>query len=259
MHHRLKRLSGLGFERMAEIVPAGESPDGRIKVKHRVKHDGYGCDFPPWMPVLLDDVAGDASVPPGRYAMLFVDGEIVMSDTPYELESSETFLNNAHGNVLVAGLGLGATLIPVARKPDVRRVMVVEKEEALGDLVWKHLPLDVQKKTEVWFIDAFEWLPPKGVLFDTVWLDIWPAISPEYLPEMTRLRARFKPWYQRGAWVGVWGRRRARLMRKQELALIARHGYSAKEMPLGEDPIKALSKAREERSKPSGSLKGWQA
>ena len=49
-------------------------------------------------------------VPPGRYARLFVNGTMFMSDTPMERNTNYAVVRNAHGNVLIAGLGIGLRL-----------------------------------------------------------------------------------------------------------------------------------------------------
>ena len=46
-------------------------------------------------------------IPPGRYTRLMLHGSVMMSDTPSERISNRFFVMNAHGRILIAGLGLG--------------------------------------------------------------------------------------------------------------------------------------------------------
>lgn len=46
-------------------------------------------------------------ISPGKYVKLIIAGELVMSDTPYEMNTNQKFVDKAHGNVLIGGLGIG--------------------------------------------------------------------------------------------------------------------------------------------------------
>jgi hypothetical protein len=258
MHWRLEELVELGFPRMHTILPKGEI--GRVKLEHKTRKEEVGSGVMEMMAMMLMsgaplsacDPAKD--VPPGKYVFLMVNDKLMMSDTPYELESNRDFLLQASGPVLIAGLGMGVTLIPVARKKEVTSVVVVERDQDIIDLVWPHMPEDVKSKVTLVKGDIHEWEWTRKGFFDTVWLDIWPDISVAYLPEMTKLRRRVKPWTAPGAWIGIWGRERARRARREELEMIAEHGYSASDMPVGVDPVTALMEAdrRREEARQAG-------
>ena len=49
-------------------------------------------------------------VPPGRYARLLVDSEVMMTDTLMEKKSNTRLIEMAKGHVLIGGLGLGMIL-----------------------------------------------------------------------------------------------------------------------------------------------------
>lgn len=219
---RIQRLVDLGFPRMQDILPESERDGGRVKITYlemteeAEKIDRISSLFS------FGGMAqgyGDSSVPVGKYCSLIVGGEVMMSDSPYELESNREFLREAKGHVLVVGLGMGATLIPVARKPEVESVTVIEYDPDVIALVWPHMPEDVKAKTDLIQADFYEWKSEFSMLkFNTIWLDIWPDISCSHMPEMTKLRRRAAKMAAKGAWIGVWGRERARLQRKQEIA-----------------------------------------
>lgn len=144
----------------------------------------------------------DRRCQPGTYAVLFtrrmVDGKptdgwvLMMSDTPYEIRSGNGFIWAANGHVLILGLGLGATTIPVLEKKEVTKVTVIERNIDVIELVAPHLKnVPGGNKLDIVWADAFEWKPPKALKFDTIWMDIWPSISEDNLPEMTKLKRKY--------------------------------------------------------------------
>ena len=46
----------------------------------------------------------------GNYVRLWVDGVLMMSDTHMERYTNQFFIDNAHGDVMIAGLGVGLIL-----------------------------------------------------------------------------------------------------------------------------------------------------
>lgn len=49
----------------------------------------------------------DMNVSEGEYVKLYVNGRLYMSDTDMERSSNLPFVQHAHGDVMVAGLGIG--------------------------------------------------------------------------------------------------------------------------------------------------------
>ncbi len=155
---------------------------------------------------------GPASlVPPGRYCRLKVGRTLMMSDTPAEQRSNIWFVVRATGDVFIAGLGLGMVLIPVLRKEGVRSVTVIEKYQAVIDLVEPSIRKRVSSsegaKLTVICEDIFDWKLPKGQKWETIYFDIWPDICGDNLPEITKLKRRFARRLRRdnkAAWMGAW-------------------------------------------------------
>lgn len=46
-------------------------------------------------------------VSPGEYVQLFIGPELMMTDTDLELRTNQEFIDNAKGDVLIGGLGIG--------------------------------------------------------------------------------------------------------------------------------------------------------
>jgi spermidine synthase len=173
------------FPNMAEIVPEGTI--GVASVRHKFL-DGTAASRACY-------AAGQyIATPPGKYAFLYVEDKIasrvcMMSDLSYERDTCLDVVRHAHGNVLIAGLGLGMILHPILKNPEVTSVTVIEKYQDVIDLI---LPaLLPNEKLSVIQADIFCWVPPQGVSYDVIWFDIWPDILPQRLAEMKLLHERF--------------------------------------------------------------------
>lgn len=112
-------------------------------------------------------------IPIGKYIKLINNktNEVIMSDTPYEKNSNINFCRNAHGNVLIGGLGIGMIVLAIQDKEDVNSIVIVEKSKDVIDLVATQLPLN--HKVKIIQADVFEWTPPKNTLYNCIYMDIW--------------------------------------------------------------------------------------
>lgn len=66
-------------------------------------------------------------ISPGKYVKLIISGELVMSDTPYEMNTNQKFVDKAHGNVLIGGLGielLTKNLIPKIESGEIKHILI---------------------------------------------------------------------------------------------------------------------------------------
>jgi len=103
-----------------------------------------------------------------------------MSLTPMELESNMPHIAAARGTVVVAGLGMGFFVYNILRKPEVTRVVVLEKDANLVTLFiktirrnhWRHLD-----KFELVLGDALQFVPKHNV--DFLYADIWSHLGDE--------------------------------------------------------------------------------
>lgn len=154
--------------------------------------------------------------PEGKYARLVVNGRLMMSDTSMERRSNIDFVRQAHGSVLVAGLGLGMILHPVLGKEEVERVTVIEKHQDVIDLVAPSLK---SPKLEIVAADILTWRPEKGIKYNAIYFDIWPEISTDNLDEITSLHRAFKSRLDRTdayCWMGSWMHRELKRLRRQD-------------------------------------------
>lgn len=147
----------------------------------------------------------DAAVHPGRYARLSLNGELMMTDTQMEQTTNLKFLNRAKGNVLIAGLGLGMVLVPLLAKEDIGTILVVEKHQDVIDLISPYFQKAIdEERLHILCDDINDFKPDEDWLFDTIYFDIWPTISGDNLPEMTRLHNLFRYNLATGGWMSSW-------------------------------------------------------
>jgi len=127
---------------------------------------------------------------------------IWMSLTPMELESHQPHIAAAKGTVVVAGLGMGFYLYNIIRKPEVTRVIVLEKDRNVVNL-WKRTIDQNQwigfRKVELVIGDAHSYQPDFPV--DFLYADIWAHLGDMHALEVTQqLQANIK-----AKEVGFWG------------------------------------------------------
>lgn len=129
--------------------------------------------------------------------------EIIMSDTPMEKRTNIEFYRNANGKVLIGGLGIGMILLAVQKKPQIDKIVVVEKHKEIIDIVASQLPLN--HKVIIINDDIFNFKTEE--LFDCIYFDIWNVINREYFKEHLYL---IKKYYNNlnkknlMSWIGSW-------------------------------------------------------
>lgn len=185
------RIGDLGFPDMTTVVPAKKR--GSVVVSH--------YEVSP-MDSLTSLFHGPGQYcPPGKYAVLRVDGQVMMSDTRMERTSNLEVVEKAKGQVLVAGLGLGMILHPIAAKAGVKEILVLEKSRDVIKMISPTIP----RKVEVVCVDVFDWEPLEKQ-WNTIYFDIWPTISQDNLLEMSVLHSKFRKRLAPGGWMGSWCR-----------------------------------------------------
>lgn len=146
------------------------------------------------------------AVLPGTYVRMKVGKEVMMSDTTHEAKTCRKIMEDAKGDVLIAGLGIGMILIPLLKNPEVKSITVIELNQNVIDLVVpqlrSHFPFLTQKKLKVVKADIRKWHSKKK--YDRIWLDIWPNITPSNLKDIIPMEKRFSKNLKRGGWVASW-------------------------------------------------------
>ena len=140
-----------------------------------------------------------------------------MSSSLFELESQAWHVAQAQGTVVAAGLGLGLFVHAAARKPEVERILVIEREPAVVALLRAATDFDAWPKLIVLQADA---LAPDiakriGVAVNYFYADIWPRCPADAAPaETARMAARLAPkaagWWGQELSFATWCREQRR-------------------------------------------------
>lgn len=112
-------------------------------------------------------------IPVGTYVKLTYNVKCVISNTPFECETNSEIIKNAHGDILIGGLGIGMILLPIQEKDTINSITVVEFRQEVIDLVAHQLPLN--EKVRIIRGDVFEYVPEQK--YHTIYLDIWNVMS----------------------------------------------------------------------------------
>ena len=131
-------------------------------------------------------------IPQGDYIRLMVDGSLMMSNTPMEKRTSMDFVINAHGDVLICGLGIGLVIIPLLVRDNVKSITVLEKYQDVIDCVLPQIEKhDVNGKLKVIHQDCFEFTTKDK--YDTIFIDIWAYVNSDvYKEEMQPLKRKYR-------------------------------------------------------------------
>jgi hypothetical protein len=107
-----------------------------------------------------------------------------MSLTPAELLTLRPGTRMAKGRVVIAGLGLGHQLIEVSKRLQVKRIVLVERDQELVDWILPVLRPHVRKPLEVLVGDAYQLLPK--LVADVALIDIFPSYGDGFrrVPEL---------------------------------------------------------------------------
>lgn len=163
------------YKDMTEILKDGKAGDFELS-HYEVRENDFYARF-------------RSGIPCGTYIKLTHSEECVMSNTPMEKNTNRDFVCNAHGNVLIGGLGIGLILLAIQDKEEVERITVVEKNKEVIELVGSQLPLN--SKVHIVHDDVFEYKPKEK--YNTIYMDIWNYINSDiYNQQMKPIISRYR-------------------------------------------------------------------
>lgn len=140
------------------------------------------------------------NVEQGEFVRLVKGGsEVVMSNTLMELETNQVAYENATGNVLIAGLGMGMILDAILSKPDVTKVRIIELDQDIIDnigVLYKDHP-----KVEIVQGSIFDYTLQKDEYYNYIWFDIWTYITNDNIEEILELHSKF---CRHCKWMSFW-------------------------------------------------------
>lgn len=202
-------MKAITFRRMVDVIPEGRRPTARVEhfdvTPENAKFANMTASWSPGGSVNM--------IEPGRYARLFVNGTLVMSDTQMEQRTNQEAIQTATGNVLIGGLGLGLIVVPILQKPDVTGVTVIERNADVVTLVEAHIRKYDRRgllKIEVGDVDTWTPFstqkPPFNVKrrYDYIYFDIWSGTCADDYDHHVRLHRRYQRYLRKGGKMTSW-------------------------------------------------------
>ncbi len=121
-----------------------------------------------------------------------LDGRLWMSDVPMEQETYVRALEEARGDVLECGLGIGMFTHFASKKDEVKTITVIEKERDVIKLVYSKIK---NPKTSYVISDMLDYLIMTKERYDMIHVDIWADITnyKKMLPISEVARRKLKP------------------------------------------------------------------
>lgn len=138
-----------------------------------------------------------------RFFAVTQKDEIWMSIIPHEINTMKEPIENATGNVLVLGLGLGYYVFNIVSKREVTSVTVIENDKKIINLFNKYLlpKFPHQEKISIIYGDAIAFVKESPRKFDYVFADIWHNVHDG---EMLYLKLKAKESYRPGIKFDYW-------------------------------------------------------
>ena len=122
------------YKNMSELLEERELNGWKLQ-KFEIKNDNIIAMFD--------------GITPGKYIRLLHNGECVMSDTNMEKRTNSDFCINAHGDIIIGGLGIGMIIMAIQDKPEVKSITVIEKNKEVIDIVATQLELNDKEKEQM--------------------------------------------------------------------------------------------------------------
>lgn len=192
-----------GFPQMARIIPASPEPDKDGFFVRHLTMDEERVNYESVMSSIRRDWT-NAGLEAGTYCVLHEKRARYvkqwMSDTWLERSTNSSILQDARGDVLVLGLGIGMVVTAMCAKDEVSSVVVAEISEQVIRLVEPHIR---HPKLTVIQADAFA-APLRGRAFDTIYIDIWQGICSDNWEPMKGLLREYRRLARQGAVVTAW-------------------------------------------------------
>lgn len=137
-------------------------------------------------------MAAISGVSAGDYVRLYVNGQLMMSNTSMEKRTAMKFINAAEGDILIAGLGIGLVILPLLENEKITSITVVEKYQDVIDCIFPQIkPYDTTNKLTVVCEDCFDFTTDQR--FDVIYLDIWAYINRDiYNEQMKPLKRKYR-------------------------------------------------------------------
>jgi len=95
----------------------------------------------------------------------------IMQDSEAEYNEHQWLWDNATGDVLIGGLGIGFVNEVLIDNDEITSVTIIENSQDVIDLVWEHCTKD--DRFSLIYADIETWEIPEGSFWDVAWFDTW--------------------------------------------------------------------------------------
>lgn len=95
----------------------------------------------------------------------------IMQDSLAEYNEHQWLWDNATGDVLIGGLGIGLVHQKLIDNPNVSSITIIENSQDVIDLVWDNCVKD--DTFTLIKADIETWTPPTNSSWDVAWFDTW--------------------------------------------------------------------------------------
>ena len=109
----------------------------------------------------------------------------IMQDSLAEHNEHQWLWDNAKGDVLIGGLGIGLVHKTLMDNPEVTSVTIIENSQDVIDLVWDNC--DKDDTFTLIKADVETWNPPEGSSWDVGWFDTWLIDNPMNIKQYKEL------------------------------------------------------------------------
>lgn len=114
---------------------------------------------------------------PFKYLAILKNNVIWMSLNPNEINTMKPYINNARGNVLVGGLGLGYVAFQMSLKSNVSHITIIEKDPEVIKIFKNHIFDFFPNKNKIEIVqdDFIKYMKTHRNLqeFDYIFADLW--------------------------------------------------------------------------------------
>ena len=116
----------------------------------------------------------------------------IMSNTPMEEYTNREFVEKAHGDILIAGLGIGMIILPLQDKEAVKSITIIEKSKDIIDMITSQIKF--HNNVSIINDDIFNYKPTNRK-YDCIYIDIWNYVNSDvYNEEMKPLKNKYRKY-----------------------------------------------------------------
>ena len=139
-----------------------------------------------------------------EYITLSYKDNIWMLISPHEINTMKKSIQEASGNVITFGLGLGYYAYMISNKEEVKSVTIIEKDENIIELFNRYIYPQFKNKEKIKIIneDALKYINIKPFPYDYAFVDLWRDVDDglqlyvKMLKKSFALKTKFSFWIE---------------------------------------------------------------